>query len=147
MIRWISKNLGGSRAPDIKDLQKWKKEGVSLVINLLEGSYGRFLFEEEKKYFEAVHFPLGMYSEIDFDEIIPVYEYINEKLKKNEKVVVHCKLGVARSGTFLAGFLIYSKKSYGEALDTVFAKKFFPETPQQIKFLKELEKKVKNGKI
>jgi protein-tyrosine phosphatase len=144
MIRWITKNLGGSKAPEIEKLKEWKKENIDLVINLLEGSYGKFLFEQQKKYFEVIHFPLGMYSQIEIDEIVPIYEYINEKINRNKKVVVHCKLGIARSGTFLAGYLIYTGKSYNEALDMVISKKFFPETSVQIKFLKDLEKWVKD---
>ncbi len=146
MIRWITENLGGSRAPEIEKLQKWKDEKVDVVVNLLEGSYGKFLFEEQKKLFKTIHFPLGMYSEIEFEEIIPVYDYIKEKISQNQKVVVHCKLGIARSGTFLAGYFIYTGKSYDEALDLVISKKFFPETSTQIKFLKELSNRVKNGK-
>ncbi len=146
MIRWITENLGGSRAPELEELKEWKNQNVNLVINLLEGSYGKFLFENQRKYFETIHFPLGMYSEINFGEIIPIYQYVNEKINENKKIVVHCKLGIARSGTFLAGFLIYAGKSYSEALDLVISKKFFPETSMQIKFLKELEKWVRNGK-
>ncbi len=146
MIRWINENLGGSRAPEIEELEKWKNENVDMVINLLEGSYGKFLFEQQKKLFKTIHFPLGMYSQIEFEEIIPVYDYIKEKIDQNKKVVVHCKLGIARSGTFLAGYLIYTGKSYNEALDLVISKKFFPETSTQIKFLKELSKWVENGK-
>ena len=40
MIRWITKHLGGSRAPEPEELKDWKKENVHTIINLLDGSYG-----------------------------------------------------------------------------------------------------------
>jgi protein-tyrosine phosphatase len=58
--------------------------------------------------------------------------------------VVHCKYGQSRSGTFLAGYLIYKGVPYEKALNRVIEKGFFPSTDYQIKFLKELEKLVKN---
>ena len=146
MIRWIDKNLGGSKAPELDELKLWKEQNVNLVINLLEGSYGKFLFEKQKEFFETIHYPLGMYTEIEIDEIIPIYDYISQKIKENKKVVIHCKLGISRSGTFLAGYLVYSGIPYEKALDKVISKRFFPETSTQIKFLKNLSNWVKNGK-
>jgi len=48
MIRWINENLGGSRAPEMEELEQWKNENVDIVINLLEGSYGRFFYRNVK---------------------------------------------------------------------------------------------------
>ncbi len=144
-FRWITENLGGSRAPDVDELDKWKEYGIDTIVNLLEGSYGTFLFEKQKeKGFNAVYLPLSMYSHLEVDEIIPIYEYIDELLNKGKKVVVHCKYGRARTGTILAGYLIYKGKSYNDALDTVMLKGFLPETFEQISFLQNLEKLTRN---
>ena len=65
------------------------------------------------------------------------------RLKDNKKVVVHCKYGQARSGTFLAGYLIHIGKDYEEALNTVLSKGFTPHTDYQLKFLKDYYSKLK----
>jgi protein-tyrosine phosphatase len=144
MIRWILNNLGGSRAPEVEDLKEWKKEGVNTVINLLNGDYGKFIAEEEKKEgFNVVRIPFSMADPVPAEEFLAMYEYLDELLNNNQKVVVHCKYGQSRSGTFLAGYLIYKGMPYEKAMNKVMEKGFFPSTDYQIKFLKDLEKLVK----
>ncbi|RMD47518.1 MAG: protein phosphatase, partial [Aquificota bacterium] len=109
MIRWITENVGGSRAPNPEELLIWKNESVNTVINLLQGDYGDFIAEKQKEEgFEVIRIPFNMYDPIPEEEFIAVYEYIDEIIKNNKKVVAHCKYGKARSGTFLAGYLIYN---------------------------------------
>ena len=144
MIRWILNNLGGSRAPEPEELDLWKSENVDTVINLLNGDYGRFLAEEEKKKgFNVIRIPFSMADPIPAEDFLAVYDYIDELISQGKKVVVHCKYGQARSGTFLAGYLIYKGLSYGDALNRVMAKGFSPHTDYQIKFLKDLERERK----
>jgi protein-tyrosine phosphatase len=145
MIRWITSYLGGSKAPEPEELEIWKNENVNTVINLLEGTYGNFIAEKEKEYgFEVLRIPFNMYDPIPEEDFLSVYEYINELKKENKKIVVHCKYGKARSGTFLAGYLIYTGTDYINALDEVVRKGFLPQTEHQLKFLQNLNRKV-NG--
>ncbi len=148
MIRWILENLGGSRAPEPEELDLWKKENVDTIINLLNGEYGKNLAEEEKKQgFSVIRIPFSMADPIPAEEFLAVYDYIDELINQGKKVVVHCKYGQARSGTFLAGYLIYKGLDYEEALNKVMEKGFYPHTDYQIKFLKDLSKEKEiNGK-
>lgn len=141
MIRWITDYLGGSRAPEPEELKIWKEEGVDTIINLLKGDYGDFIAQKQKEMgFEVIRIPFDMYQIIPEEDFLAVYQYIDE-IKANKKVVVHCKYGQARSGTFLAGYLIHSGKNYEEALNTVMAKGFQPSTFHQINFLQNLAKR------
>jgi len=148
MIRWILENLGGSRAPEPEELDLWKKEKVDTIINLLNGEYGKNLAEEEKMQgFSVIRIPFSMADPIPAEEFLAVYDYIDELINQGKKVVVHCKYGQARSGTFLAGYLIYKGLDYEEALNKVMEKGFYPHTDYQIKFLKDLSKEKEiNGK-
>jgi len=144
MIRWITNNLGGSRAPEPEELDIWKNQNIDTVINLLNGDYGRFITEEQKKKgFNVIRIPFSMADPIPAEEFLAVYSYIDELLESGKKVVVHCKYGQARSGTFLAGYLIYKGLSYDDALNRVMSKGFSPHTDYQIKFLRELERDIK----
>ncbi len=144
MIRWILDNLGGSRAPEPEELDIWKAQNIDTIINLLNGDYGRFLTEEQKKKgFNVIRIPFSMADPIPAEEFLAVYSYIDGLLESGKKVVVHCKYGQARSGTFLAGYLIYKGLSYEDALNRVMLKGFSPHTDYQIKFLRELEKDIK----
>ena len=138
MIRWITDFLGGSRAPEPDELEQWRKEGINVIINLLKGEYGDFISKLEKeKGFEVIRIPFDMYQVIPSVDFLTLYDYIDQ-IKSKKKIVVHCKYGQARSGTFLAGYLIHSGFSYGEALDLVMEKGFKPQTFHQINFLKNL---------
>ncbi len=145
MIRWITDNLGGSRAPEPEELEKWKNEGVDVVVNLLNGEYGDFIAEKQKEAgFQVIRIPFDMYTPIPEEDFLAVYDYINQLEKESKKVVVHCKYGKARSGTFLAGYLIYNGRDYEDALNEVIRKGFLPQTDYQIKFLQKLYRN-KNG--
>lgn len=140
MIRWITNYLGGSRAPEPQELQLLKEENINTIINLLQGNYGDFIAQKQKEHgFEVIRIPFNMYDPIPKEDFLAVYDYIKEISQKGKKVLVHCKYGKARSGTFLAGYLISSGKSYNQALDEVIRKGFLPQTEHQIKFLQELE--------
>jgi protein-tyrosine phosphatase len=142
MIRWITEYLGGSRAPELDELEVWKNEGINTVINLLEGDYGKFIAEKQKEAgFEVIRIPFNMYDPIPEEDFLAVYDYINQLQREKKKTVVHCKYGKARSGTFLAGYLIYSGLDYNKALDEVLKKGFLPQTEYQIKFLQKLRRK------
>jgi len=141
MIRWILNNLGGSRAPETEDLKEWKNKGVDTIINLVNGEYGKKLAKDEKESgFNVIRIPFSMSDPVPAEEFLAMYDYIDELLANNHKVVVHCKYGQSRSGTFLAGYLIHKGLPYNEALNKVIEKGFFPSTDYQIKFLKDLEK-------
>ncbi|WP_457626820.1 protein-tyrosine phosphatase family protein [Persephonella sp.] len=138
MIRRITDYLGGSRVPEPEELPLWKEEGVDVVINLLKGEYGDFIAQKQREMgFEVIRVPFDMYQIIPEEEFLAVYDYIDE-IKNDKKIVVHCKYGQARSGTFLAGYLIKQGMSYEDALNTVMAKGFEPHTFHQINFLKNL---------
>lgn len=141
MIRWITDYLGGSRVPEPEELKIWKEQGVDVIVNLLKGDYGSFIADRQKEMgFEVIRIPFDMYQIIPKEEFLAVYQYIDE-IKDKKKIVVHCKYGQARSGTFLAGYLIHSGISYEKALNTVMAKGFEPHTYHQISFLQSISKK------
>lgn len=145
MIRWITNFLGGSKAPEPEELDIWKNENINTVINLLEGTYGNFIAEKEKEFgFEVIRIPFNMYDPIPKEDFLAIYEYIDQLKINDKKIVVHCKYGKARSGTFLAGYLIYSGMDYVSALDEVVRKGFLPQTEYQLKFLQNLNRKI-NG--
>ncbi|NPA53395.1 MAG: dual specificity protein phosphatase family protein [Aquificae bacterium] len=142
MIRWIEDFLGGSRAPEPQELKEWKENNINTVINLLGGEYGNFIAKKQKEEgFEVIRIPFSMADPIPEEEFLAVYEYIDQLKKEGKKVVVHCKYGQARSGTFLAGYLIYSGVPYDEALHTVMQRGFYPHTDYQIQFLRKLAQK------
>lgn len=147
MIRWITDFLGGSKAPEPEELDIWKGENIDTVINLLEGTYGDFIAEKERESgFEVIRIPFNMYDPIPEEDFWAIYEYIDQLKNNDKKVVVHCKYGKARSGTFLAGYLIYSGIDYVSALDEVVRKGFLPQTEYQLKFLQNLNRKVNGHK-
>ena len=68
-------------------------------------------------------------------------DYINNVIKSNKKIFIHCREGVSRAPLFLAAYFIkYKNMNIREALDVIRAKRSFINIlPNQIKILKKFE--------
>lgn len=77
------------------------------------------------------------------EQIISGISLINEMVKLNKKIYVHCKYGHGRSPTLVAAYLISKGSSVSEAIETI--KKARPEIHLNEIQLKALESFSENG--
>ena len=138
-VNWLSHNLlpagdigltilpgrkDYSRSVD-EDLKQLKTYGVNTIIPLItDDEFGHFgvsnLLEKYQEYEFNVH-RLAIMDQLvsSDDEMKDLVKYIDEAVKKNEKVLLHCVGGLGRSGLAAASYLKYKGLNSDEAIKAV----------------------------
>ncbi len=105
---WIDENIAGFAFPHSEEQIKFlSKQGINIIISLSREPLNKKI---AKKYgLEVVHLPIIDFS-IPNDSILKRFiEIVDDSIKQDKKIGVHCKYGIGRTGLMLAIYLIEFK--------------------------------------
>ncbi|MBD3211779.1 MAG: hypothetical protein GF311_04150 [Candidatus Lokiarchaeota archaeon] len=113
----IHKNLYiGAYWPRL-NFQKFKKLGITAIVNLMEED----LYDPRPLGFTYLHrgFPDDWYPPHSF--LKDILEFIDEQIEKG-KVLVHCAMGISRSGGIIVAWLLkaHPEWTWDDALEYVY---------------------------
>lgn len=118
-LTWITDHLAVGHAPmSYDDLDSIKEQGISGIVNLC-GEFSDLHEIEEGAGFEVFYLPIPDETAPKMEQMEKGLEWLDEAVYLGKKVLVHCKLGVGRTGTFVTAYMLrrgFNLKKAGKLL-------------------------------
>lgn len=105
-ITWITDNLAVGHAPmSYDELDSIKEQGITGIVNLC-GEFCDLHEIEEHAGFEVFYIPIPDETAPTIEEMEKGLEWLDEAVYLGKKVLIHCKHGVGRTGTFITAYML-----------------------------------------
>ena len=105
-LTWITDYLAVGHAPmSYDDFDSIKEQGISGIVNLC-GEFSDLHELEEGAGFEVFYLPIPDETAPKMQQMEKGLEWLDEAVYLGKKVLVHCKLGVGRTGTFVTAYML-----------------------------------------
>ncbi|NLX19414.1 MAG: protein tyrosine phosphatase, partial [Desulfobulbus sp.] len=135
-MHWITDHLATGHAPmSYEDLDSIREQGIRAIVNLC-GEFCDLHEIEEGSGFEVYYLPVVDECAPDLEAMEKALDWLDESIYLNKKVLVHCRLGHGRTGTFIAAYLLRRGFDFKLAQKTMKGRNANPATYEQRKFLK-----------
>ncbi len=145
-LTWITDQLAAGYAPfSYAELDAIKAQGIDAIVNLC-GEYCD-LHEIQQDTGFAVHYlPIPDECAPDMPAMEAALAWLEEKIARGHKVLVHCRFGVGRTGTFVSAFLMRTGMDLKAAERALKGCRAKPTNYCQWKLLRQYGKKLKKGR-
>lgn len=105
-ITWITSQLAVGYAPmSYADLDRLKEMGIDAIVNLCAEFCDLHELEEQSG-FEVYYLPIPDEGAPDLEAMERGLAWLDEAIYLGKKILVHCRHGIGRTGTFVSAYLL-----------------------------------------
>ena len=105
-ITWITSQLAVGYAPmSFADLDRIKEMGIDAIVNLCAEFCDLHEIEAQSG-FEVYYLPIPDEGAPDLEAMEQALAWLDEAIYLGKKILVHCRHGIGRTGTFVSAYLL-----------------------------------------
>ena len=146
-LTWITQQLAVGHAPmSYADLDSIKEQGIDAIANLC-GEFCDLHEIEEDSGFEVYYLPIPDESAPNMEDMEKALAWLDEAIYLGKKILVHCRHGIGRTGTFVTSYLLRKGLGLKVAEKKLKGTRANPTNYSQWRLLKKYSKKSGTLKI
>ncbi len=139
-LSWITKSIALGSAPmSFTDMESIKSQGIDAIVNLC-AEFSDLHELEEASGFEVYYLPVWDEEVPAMKEMEKALDWLDEAIYLGKKILIHCRHGIGRTGTFITSYLIRRGHGLKLAAMTLKKTKANPTSHRQHKLLKKYHK-------
>ena len=105
-LTWITDCLAVGYAPmSYVELESIREQGIDAIVNLCAEFCDLHEIEEQSG-FEVYYLPIPDEHAPDMEDMEKALEWLDEAIYLGKKILVHCRHGIGRTGTFVTSYLL-----------------------------------------
>ncbi len=140
-LTWVTPDLAVGYAPmSYAELESIKSQGIDAIVNLCAEFCDLHEIEEERG-FEVYYLPIADETAPDMEEMEKGLAWLDEAIYLGKKILVHCRHGIGRTGTFVTSYLLRRGLGLKVASKKLKYTRATPASYRQWKLLKKYGKK------
>ena len=144
-LTWITDQLAVGHAPmSYDELDSIKEQGINAIVNLC-AEFSDLHELEEQAGFEVYYLPVHDECAPRMEAMEKALHWFDESIYLKKKVLVHCRHGIGRTGTFVSAYLLRRGLGLKLAEKTLKTTRATPTNFSQWRLLKKYGKK--QGKL
>ncbi len=138
-MSWVTDNLALGGRIHSTDIKALARTGITYVVDT-RSEYCDDALALAKEHIELLHLPTADTKPLTIEQMMQGARWVNERMKRGGRVLIHCEHGVGRSALLTCAVLVYDGMHAQDALMLVQQKRWqAAPNHKQIERLREFE--------